>query len=410
MRAKGFWAGPGSSRGRSIIKLLRLPLLAAVCLASRLFAGNSLVDAGYDHFYNLEFDQALANFDQAIAQDPNNPDLHNHAAETVVFSEMYRDGALESELVTGNNSLLRRARLNPAPETQKRFVGEIQKALDLEQARLRRNSNDTGALYAMGITYGLRANYYFLVQKDWVSALHDSTTARKQHNRVSELDPKNVDARLVQGLHDYVIGSLPAMYKMFGFLIGFHGDKERGIRIVEQVAAGGSLNRIDAQIFLAAIYRRERHPAKALPLVESLIARFPRNYLLRFEQAEMYSGLGDGKKAVASVQQVAQLKTQGSAGYARVPWESIYYHLGTIQFWYGDLDGALANMQKVTAHAEEVDLNTGVLAWMRVGQIYDLTQRHSLAIEAYKKAMAYAPEAEAARESRRYISAPYRRP
>jgi hypothetical protein len=46
---------------------------------------------------------------------------------------------------------------------------------------------------------------------------------------------------------------------------------------------------------------------------------------------------------------------------------------------------------------------------MRVGQIYDLTGRHDLAVEAYKKAMAYAPDAEAARESRRYISAPYHR-
>jgi tetratricopeptide (TPR) repeat protein len=242
-----------------------------------------------------------------------------------------------------------------------------------------------------------------------VDALHDSTTARKLHNRVSELQPSNVDARLVQGLHDYVIGSLPAIYKMFGFLAGFHGDKERGIRTVEQVAAHGSLNRIDAEIFLAAIYRREHQPAKALPLVESVIARFPRNYLLRFEQAGMYAALGDGKKAVGAVQQVAQLKTQGALGYARVPWESIYYQLGTIQFWYNDLDAALANMQKVTAHADEVDLNTGVLAWMRVGQIYDLTQRHNLAIAAYRKAMAYAPDAEAARESRRYISTPYRR-
>ena len=388
---------------------MRLTLLALACLATRLFAGNSLVDSGYEHFYNLEYDQALADFDQAIAKDPNDPDLHNHAAETVVFQEMFRDGALESQLVTGNNSLLRRAKLNPPPEIQRRFLGEIQKALGLEQARLRRNPNDAGALYAMGITYGLRANYYFLVQKDWVGALHDSTTARKAHNRVSELDPKNVDARLVQGLHDYVVGSLPAMYKMFGFLIGFRGDKDRGIRTVEQVAANGSLDKIDAQIFLAAIYRREHQPAKALPLVESLIARFPRNYLLRFEQAGMYAALGDGKKAIACVEQVAQLKTQAAAGYTRVPWESIYYQLGTIQFWYGDLDPALANMQKVTAHADGVDLNTGVLAWMRVGQIYDLKQRHSLAIEAYKKAMAYAPEAEAARESRRYISSPYHR-
>ena len=388
---------------------MRVLLLAALSLATRLYAGNSLVDEGYDHFYNLEFDRALAAFDQAIARDPTDPDLHNHAAETLVFSEMYRDGALESELVTGNNSLLRRAKLNPSRETQRRFLGEIQKALDLEQARLRRNPNDAGALYAMGITYGLRANYFFLVQKAWVDALHDSTTARKLHNRVSELDPSNVDACLVQGLHDYVIGSLPPLYKMFGFLIGFRGDKEHGVRTVEQVAARGSLNRVEAQIFLAAIYRRERQPAKALPLVESLIARFPRNYLLRFEQAGMYAALGDGRKALSYVQQVAQLKTEGAPGYARVPWESVYYHLGTIQFWYGDLDAALANMKKVTAHADEVDLNTGVLAWMRVGQIYDLTQRHGLAVEAYKKAMAYAPEAEAARESRRYISAPYHR-
>jgi len=388
---------------------LKATLLAAACLATHLFAGNSLVDEGYEHFYNLEYPQALADFDQAIARDPNNPDLHNHAAETVVFGEMFRDGALESELVTGNNSLLRRAKLNPSPATEKRFLGEIQKALDLEQARLRRNPNDAGALYAMGITYGLRANYFFLVRKAWIDALHDSTTARKLHNRVSELEPSNVDARLVQGLHDYVVGSLPTFYKMFGFLIGFHGDKDRGIRTVEQVAAHGSLNRIDAQILLAAIYRREHKPAKALPLVESLIARFPRNYLLRFEQAGMYSALGDGKKAIACVQQVAQLKTEGAPGYARVPWESLYYQLGTIQFWYGQLDAALSNMQKVTAHADEVDLNTGVLAWMRVGQIYDLKQRHGLAVEAYKRAMAYAPDAEAARESRRYISSPYHR-
>lgn len=388
---------------------MRVTLLAAGFLAVRLFAANNLVDQGYDHFYNLEFDEALADFNQAIASDPHNPDLHNHAAETIVFKEMLRDGALESQLVTGNNSMLRRAKLNPSPETQRMFLNEIQTASSLEQARLRRNPKDTGALYAEGITEGLRANYYFLVQKDWVGALRDSTNARKLHDRVSELDPSNVDARLVEGLDDYVVGSLPAFYKMCGFLIGFHGDKQRGIRTVEQVAQHGTLNRVDAQIFLAVIYRREHQPAKALPIVEGLIALYPRNYLLRFEQAGMYSQLGDGKKAVACVAEVGKLKAEHAPGYARVSWEEIAYQEGTIQFWYNDLDAALANMQKVTAHPEEVDLNAGVLAWMRVGQIYDLTGRHNLAIEAYKKAMAFAPEAEAARESRGYISSPYRR-
>jgi len=392
-----------------IIRVLKVTLLV-IFLAASLFAGSSLVEDGYQHFYNLEYDQALADFDRAIALQPDSPDLYNHAAEAIVFREMYRDGALESELVTGNNSLLRRARLNPAPDTEQRFLNEVRKALDLAQARLRRNPNDTGALYAMGITYGLRANYYFLVRKAWLDALRDATTARKLHNRISELDPSNVDARLVQGLHDYIVGSLTPLYRMLGFLAGQRGDKELGIRTIEDVAAHGNEDRIEAKIFLAALYRREHQPRKALPIVDDLVARFPRNYLFRFERAGIYATLGDGKQAIGGIEEVARLKTIGAPGYSRVPWEMIYYQLGAIQFWSNDLQDAMANMQKVTAKADEVDLNTGVLAWMRVGQIYDLNQRHDLAVEAYKKAIAYAPEAEAARESRRYISSPYRRP
>ena len=73
-----------------------------------------MVERGFDHFYNLEYDQAIADFQEAIAHDPTSPDLHNHLAQTLVFREMYRDGALESELVSGNNSFLRRPKLNPS--------------------------------------------------------------------------------------------------------------------------------------------------------------------------------------------------------------------------------------------------------------------------------------------------------
>jgi tetratricopeptide (TPR) repeat protein len=192
-------------------------------------------------------------------------------------------------------------------------------------------------------------------------------------------------------------------------MVGVHGDRQLGIRTIEDVAAHGTLDRVDAEIFLGVLYRREHQSRKALPIVDDLIARFPRNYLLRFERAGIYAALDDGKQAIGNIEEVARLKTEGAPGYSRVPWEMIYYHLGTIQFWSNDLRNAMDNMQKVTARADEVDLNTGVLAWMRVGQIYDLNNRHDLAIKAYKKAVAYAPEAEAARESRRYISSPYRR-
>src|SRR5271157_3886949 len=369
----------------------------------------ALVERGYDHFYNLEYPEAIADFERAIALDPTVPDYHNHLAQTLVFQEMFRNGALESELVSGNNSFLRRPKMNPEPATEKRFLDEVAKAMALAEARLKKNPNDTGAMYSLGISYGLRSNYYWIVKKSWRDSLKDATAARRLHNRISELEPNNVDARLVEGLDDYIVGSLPWGWRMLGFLVGIHGDREKGIRTVQEVARNGTLNRVDAEIFLGALYRRENQPRQAIPLIADLIRRFPRNFLLRLELSQMYSMAGDKADALGAAEEVAQLKTRHAPGYDRVPWAKIYFQEGTIEFWYNDLDRALENMKKVAAASEEVDLNTGVSAYLRMGQIYDMTHRRGEAVEAYRKAIAYAPQAEAAQESRKYLSTPYRR-
>jgi tetratricopeptide (TPR) repeat protein len=389
---------------RGPVGLSLIGLLAASLAAQEMPSGG-----GFDHFYNLEYDQALAEFEKASRQDPSAIGPHNHIAQTLLYREMYRNGALETQLVSGNNPFLRQKKLNPSPQVEKQFSDEIQKAIDLANARLARNANDTGALYARGVAFGLRANYTFLVRKAWRDSLRDATAARKDSNRVTEIDPANYDARLIQGVHDYVVGSLPWSWRMLGFLVGFHGDKERGLQTLEEVSRKGKINKVDAEVLLCALYRRESQPRKTIPLLEDLLRRFPRNHLLLFEQAQIYSDLGNKDKAIAAVEKVSAMKTSGLPGYAGVSWEKIYFQLGNIQFWYNDLDRALDNLKKVTASRNEVDLNTGVLAWMRVGQIYDMTNRRAQAIEAYKHAIAFAPEADAAKESRSYMSSPYRR-
>jgi tetratricopeptide (TPR) repeat protein len=387
---------------------LSIPLLIGL-FAVRLAAESPSTTEGFNHFYNLEYDQALTDFEQAAKQEPNSPNPHNHIAQALLYREMYRNGALESELVSGSNPFLRRKKMNPSAAVEKEFSDEIQKALDLSEARLAKNPNDASALYSRGVTYGLRANYNFLVRKAWRDSLRDATAARKDHNRVSELEPGNYDARLIQGVHDYVVGSLPWGWRMLGFLVGFHGDKGKGLATLQEVARKGNANKVDAEVLLTALYRRERRPKQSLPLIEDLLRRFPRNHLLLFEQAQMYSELGDKAKALGAIEKVSEMKQSGSPGYKDVAWEKINFHRGNIQFWYNDLDSALDNLKKVTSSKNELDLNTGMLAWMRMGQIYDMTNRRAQAIEAYKRAISFAPEADAAREPRGYISSPYHR-
>jgi tetratricopeptide (TPR) repeat protein len=388
--------------------LLHVPLLLFVTATASL-AVEPQMTKGFEHFYNLEYDQAIAEFRGLVAKQPDNPNYHNHLAQAILYREMFRAGALESELVSGTNPFIRRDKVNASPEAAAQFDKEINTSISLAQAAIANNPNDTGALYSLGVAHGLRANYNFLVRKAWMDSLKDATAARKAHNHVVELDPKYIDARLVQGVHDYVVGSLPWHWKMLGFIAGFRGDREEGMKTLRLVAEKGNLNQYDAQVLLAAIYRRERRPKEALPLLNGLIQRFPRNYLFRLETVQMYSDAGDKANAAASLDKIEEMKRSGAQGWGTLPLEKIYYYRGNLLFWYGDLDAAVDQLRKATSNSAGLDAHTALMAWLRLGQASDMQGQRGQAVDAYQKAIAVAPHSDVARESRRYLSSPYKR-
>jgi tetratricopeptide (TPR) repeat protein len=242
-----------------------------------------------------------------------------------------------------------------------------------------------------------------------VDALHDATDARKAHKHLCDLEPENIDAQLIPATYDYVTGSLPLGYRILGFIAGYHGDRNRGIRTLQNVAQNGRSGRADAETILAAIYRRERRAQDAIPLLEDLIQRFPRNYLLRFELVQMHSDLGNKSQALTEVERIWELQRTAAPGFQELPPEKIDYLQGNLLFWYDDLIQALDHLKKAAAQARDLDLNTAVMTCMRLGQTYDLQGRRTLAIAAYRKAIALAPQSEVGKESRTYITKPYSR-
>jgi tetratricopeptide (TPR) repeat protein len=388
-------------------------LLVLIFAAGPVCATAGSIEDGNEAFYNLDYDQSIAAYQAALTANPDEPEYHNHLAHALLYRELFRNGALDSELVSGNNSFLRRSKLEPSADIEKRFFAEIDRSMDLCQARIAKNSRDTAALHALSVAFALRANYGFLVRKSWKASLYDSSQARKYDSQVTVIEPDNYDAKLLQGGYDYIVGSLTWTLRTLGFFAGYRGDKQRGIRTIEDVAARGKENRVDAEIVLCALYRREGQATRAIPLVSQLIERYPRNFLLRFELAQMYASTGEREKALHTLEEIARLKREGTPGYERIAWEKIYYETGNLQFWFDDLDNALENLKRVTAspeNLEELDLNTGILALMRMGQIYDLQNLHDLAVQSYRQAVRFAPEADAARESQHYINSPYSRP
>ncbi|MCC6538677.1 MAG: hypothetical protein IT162_14070 [Bryobacterales bacterium] len=265
--------------------LAALALLPASTMWAAVHApsGAGAVGSGFEHFYNLEYDEAVAVFRRAIEAQPAAPALHNHLAQAILYRAFYRSGLLEESIVSGNDPLLsviRLPKLRLTREEDCEFQQAIETAMSLSRHRLRIQPDDTGALFALGSAHALRANYKFLVKKAWISALRDAGAGLGLHNRVVQLEPGNVDARLLQGMHDYVLAKLPLSLRLLGAVAGMRGNKDRGLRTIAMVAGQGATKREEAGILLAAIYRHERQLERSAELLAPLAVSFPKNHLL----------------------------------------------------------------------------------------------------------------------------------
>ena len=402
--------------------MLRPPSVRAVlCLVTGFSLGvagtatgswqivDPLTQPGWQHFYNNEFNEALVDFQKEADRRPNDPEAWNQVAQGILYLEMDRNGALESQLVSGTNPFLRRAKMEISPALKERFLNALGKATTLSDAELQKDPKSLHALYALSVVNGLRANYLFLVEKAWVDSLKAATTSRKFSNRILEVDPNFLDTYIVQGLDNYIVGSLPLYMRAFGYVAGVHGDREQGIRELQRVAENGVLSKYDARILLAAIYRRERRSQDAIPLVKGLAERFPRNYLFPLELVQMYSDIGDKNAALTVLAEVEEKKKSGLPGYKQLPEEKICYTRGNLLFWYDDFEGALTSLRQATANIETLDLGTAQLAWFREGQTLDLLNRHNEAISAYQEAAKVSAQSEIGAEAKAYIASPYHR-
>jgi hypothetical protein len=112
----------------------------------------------FNHFYNLDYDRAVQEFEQVLARHPDDPFAVNHFLTAILFRELYRMGVLN----TGEyaNDTFISAPHRPADPKIKQQINDLEKrALQLEEKRLAANANDVEALYARGVTRAQFATY-----------------------------------------------------------------------------------------------------------------------------------------------------------------------------------------------------------------------------------------------------------
>jgi len=362
------------------------------------------VDAAFDHFYNMEYDRATQEFEKLLEKHPSDPFAVNHLLSTVLMHDLYDTGGMNTGDYT-NDSFIGHAPRPTDPKIKERIKSLARRAEDLEEQELKANPKNVDALYNRGVTRAQFAVYTGLVERAWFSALRNAVGARHDHERVLEQDPSYIDAKMVVGTHNYVVGNLPWSVKVAAALAGLTGSKEKGLEYLREVARGNGENAVDAKIMLTLFLRRENQYDEALGYMQELAARYPKNHLFPTEVANLERSAGRLAEAEAAYRKVWENGREGK--YGNLHYEMAAWGLGELLRSKKDLAGAAAAYELVN-QAPNPDPDVLQKANLAAGEMYDLLQKRDRAMQCYQTVLAGNANTGPADQARRYIREAYR--
>jgi hypothetical protein len=367
-------------------------------------ASDPLTSSAFNDFYNMDYERSIQEFEKVLDRHPNDPFAVNHLLATILMRELYRMGAMNTGEFS-NDSFIGQSHRLADPKVKDEIKQLVARAEGLEEQELKTNPNNIDALYARGVTRAQFSLYTALVERAWFSALHNAVGARRDHERVLELNPNYVDAKLVVGAHNYVVGSLPWSVKVAAALVGLGGNKEKGLEYLREVANSNGENSVDGKVVLAIFLRREHRYDEARVFMRDLGARYPRNYLFPIEEANLLRAGGHLPEAAVEYRKVWQDGRDGK--YGSLHYELSIYALGELLRSEKDYSGA-ASAYELVSTVQNSDPETLQKSNLAAGEMYDLLQKRDMAMKKYQVVLAENASTAPAEQARRYIKEAYR--
>jgi tetratricopeptide (TPR) repeat protein len=368
-----------------------------------------LVRSGYRHFYELDYPACIADLEKVRAAHPGDPSATTFLLEAVVFEELYRQDLLDTTFYANDGFLTGK---HPTPEdpTVRDRIFSLEEAVEHETTvRLGRDSGDVDALYARGWARSLRAAYMTMVERSFSAGFHMALAAHSDEAKVLQIDPNYVDAKLVVGTYQYVIGALPWGFKLlFGFA-GITGSKARGMEMLRDDFTRGPMTSVEAGTVIALFLRREGKYQDAIAVVRKLRSDYPHDFLFAIEEANLRKDAGEGMGAAAAYEDLLN--------EARRPG---FYPLAHLELAYFGLGDALIGQRHFAEAAkayEQAAFTPGTGAELKrrtlvsAGKAHDLLGERAAAVQDYNWVIANEPRGSDTTQgdiARRYLKSPYR--
>ncbi len=363
------------------------------------------VHDAYQHFYNLDYDGAIARFQKLQSAHPDDPMAVIYVLDATLFKELNRLDLLDTTLYAHEGFLTSKHTVTEDKGAKHRIYELADRAVQLASDHLKSNSKDVEALYARGSARSLKATYAGLVERAFVGGLHLALQARSDHEKVLQLDPEFVDAKMVVGIHEYVVGTLPAPIKIMAGILGAGGSKTRGLLLLQDCAKRGTITSVESRTTLTLFLRHDARYNEAIEVAQSLSAAYPRDFLFRLEEANLLKDAGQGEKAIASYESLLdQAKKPGAFQSAHI--ELALFGLGeTLRGQKNYAQAANAYSQAGVQPTVSADLKHR--SQLDAGEMYDMSGQRQLATEQYQALLLEDPNAPQADSARKLLRNQY---
>jgi tetratricopeptide (TPR) repeat protein len=369
-----------------------------------------LCERGYDLTYNLDFAEALAAFQEAVAAQPRDPMAYRGIATTTWLWILFQRGVVTVDDYMGHVTTGDQQLDQPPAAEAARFRTNVEKALAIAEDEVRRAPKSASAHYDLGSAVGLTATYAATVEGRVMGALRSARRAYNEQEETLSLDPRRKDAGLVIGTYRYIVASLPLPIRLMAYVVGFGGGHERGLQMIEEAAAYRGDSQGDAKFALVLFYNRERRFDDALKIIQELKVRYPRNRLIWLEAGATELRAGRGAQADAEL----------TAGIERLERDARPRSFGEEALWR--YKRGAARVLAGNSAGAEADLNAALSSkgrdWVRgrarteLGKLADLAGNRARAISQYQAAAALCEKGrdpEGAGEAKALVATAYRK-
>lgn len=356
-------------------------------------------------FYNLDYDKALTAFESIQRAHPQSAMAMNYVLMVLIFRELYHQDLLDTTYYAHDSFLSSKRDVSIPEATRNRIESTTDAAIALCDRQLHANPHDKNALFARGYARGMHAAFITLVDHSFVAAARQGLASRNDSEDVLKLDPGYEDAKMAVGIQQFAVASLPRVLRILVGIAGVGGNKEKGLQLLREAAAGGIVNRVESRTALSLFLRHDGRYPEAIVVERGLAQEYPHNFLFRLEEANLTKDKGDGPGAIAIYRAVL--------ADARRPNYFVDPRLHMALFGLADTERGQNDIRGAARDYIEAASQPNCSDWLRkrarlnAGQMLDLLHDRNGAIQQYQLASASGGDQSQADAAHKYLKTPY---